>query len=133
MLVLAACLLTGTATAGDIKPGHPILGTWKITLPNGCSEVETYHYDGTVSATSGEETSEAIVEVADDPDASGAYEVVDTITETDGKKDCGGNITPVGDVATVYVHFSHAAEHMWICFDAACKRWFGPYERVAGV
>ena len=97
-------LVSATALADAPHPKHPLLGTWKITLPDGsCSETYIFRPDGTTLVTSAEEVSESEFEVSDSPSEKGFYKMVDKIIKDNGKKDCSGEIMVVGHVATNYL------------------------------
>jgi hypothetical protein len=125
--------MAGVAVAAPPRPlaaNHPLLGQWKVTLPgNGCTETYDVRPDGTSTVTSGEEVTENAIDVADRPDAHGAYRWVDKVVKSNGKKDCGDSITPVGDMATIYVRFDATGDRMALCQDAATKECIGPYLR----
>src|SRR5690242_10135667 len=124
-------LFSAAAQAGAVPANHPILGTWTNALPNGCTETYTFRADGTDSASSAEERAEGTYEISEAPDAKGLYKLVDTVTKTNGKKDCMGSSTPLGDVATDYVRFSRAQDFMMTCYDAAGEHCFGPSKRIS--
>src|SRR5437868_6399946 len=103
------CLFaTQCACAAPPEPpsNHPILGIWKLSLPQvGCAE--TYHFrgDGTSLVTSAEEVSESEYQIPAKPSAKGFYKLEDRIVKDNGKKDCAGAITKVGTRATNYLRF----------------------------
>jgi hypothetical protein len=131
MLFLSIPLLGAAAQAAAVPVNHPILGTWSNKLPNGCVEVYTFRADGTDSASSADERAEGTYEISETPDEKGLYKLVDTVVRTNGKKDCVGGATPLGDVATDYVRFSRAYDFMMTCYDAAGERCFGPSKRIS--
>ena len=89
--LVAACAVA-LASAKGPRPGHPLIGAWKITLPDvDCTEVYTYKADGTTLVTSAEEVAESAYEVSDRPDAKGFYRLRDRITKDNGKRDCSEN------------------------------------------
>ncbi len=130
-LALAAVTSWVCATAGaaPLRAGHPLLGTWAWTMPETrCTERMTMRADGTSGTTSGEEVSESTIRLSDQPDADGFYEWTDTITRSNGKPDCGGEATPIGDVATTYPRLNAAGDQLMLCLTkkGPC---FGPYVR----
>ena len=125
----AAGWLCVAASAAPLRADHPLLGTWKWTIPTArCTERMTMRQDGTSSVTSGEEVSESAIRISDRPDADGFYEWTDTITRTNGKPDCADGITPVGDVATTYPRLNAAGDQLMLCL-AKKGPCFGPYVR----
>ena len=122
-----ACL---GASAAPLRADHPLVGTWQINLPNGCVERMTVLQNGHVLAVSGAETDESEAEIADQPDARGLYRWRDRILSNNGKPDCGGQRTPVGDVSTVYIRMDKSGERYMVCFgDAGADECVGPYIR----
>ena len=125
ILCLSFALLVGACS--DVgKPGenHPIVGKWAHVSTPTCTEYETVHADGTRDFTSGEEVGQATFTISSKPDSRGAYTFVDTVVKDNGKPDCHGNITPVGDVAKLYVRFNRSRDRMRTCFDAAMTNCF---------
>ena len=79
------------AVAAPPAQNHPILGIWRLSLPEiGCSE--TYHFrgDGTTLVTSADEISESEFRIPDQPSEKGFYKLEDRIVKDNGKKDCAG-------------------------------------------
>jgi len=133
-ILLAASIFVGIvpSIAMPVSPNHPIVGTWKIAfdLPEGsCDEIYSIHLDGTTRATSGEELSQSKYDISDQPNDSGFYKWVDTVTKTNGKPDCHGNVTRVGDVATAYVIFHRSGDKFLLCVEPSVHRCIGPYVR----
>jgi hypothetical protein len=109
-----------------IAPDHPIVGTWKITLPlsdGPCDEIYSIRPDGTALVTSAEEISESVYEISDDPSEKGFYRWVDTITKDNGKKDC------LGHVATNYIVFHSSGDMFLICIEERLESCIGPFAR----
>jgi hypothetical protein len=128
-----ACLAAQATPPAPLRPDHPILGNWKFTLPDGsCTETHLIKPDGTTIVTSGDEVSESAIEVSDQPDADGFYRWVDRIVRNNGKKDCGGTSTPIGDVATIWIRFDARGDKMIMCFERSLKQCIGPIVRVRG-
>src|SRR5438093_3984279 len=107
LITTAFCVSTLAATlagAGPLRAGHPLIGTWKITFPDGsCEETYLIRPNGTMFITSAEEVAESKFELSDKPSEKGFYKWDDTITKDNGKKDCSGEVTPVGHAATNYI------------------------------
>jgi len=132
--VIAAtiCIAIIPSIAKPVAPDHPIVGTWKITLtlPGGsCDEVYRIRADGTTLVTSAEEISESEYEISDTPSAKGFYKLTDTITKDNGKKDCLGEITPVGQVATNYILFHPSGQMFLLCSEERLASCIGPFVR----
>jgi hypothetical protein len=125
---LAAVLASLSVVAEPPRADHPILGPWRVTTPRTpCVESGTYDADGRYRSTSAQEIAVSEYTVSSQPSEKGFYKLVDVIVQTNGLPDCRGNVTPVGDVATVYLRFSIgnngfmmcAEESMDLCFAAA--------------
>jgi hypothetical protein len=131
--MLLAAVSQGASAASLPTRNHPLLGIWKLDLPDiGCSE--TYHFrgDGTSLVTSAEEVSESEFKVADKPSASEFYRLEDTIVKDNGKKDCAGQITKVGTRATNFLRFHPSGVLFLMCADESMRACIGPFERVHG-
>jgi hypothetical protein len=117
----------GATQAGPLRRDHPLIGTWKFTLPDGsCSEVYQFTSEGTTFVTSGEEQSRSDVEVSDQLTPQGFYKWVDKVTWTNGKKDCGGNIMPVGDTATSFILLHPSGTKLLMCGKEDMNECLGP-------
>ena len=130
---LLACLVLLLAGAivdpGPTNPRQLIVGTWKHTLPKyNCSEVYTFRADGSMHVTSGEEVGDSVYEISETA-PNGFSKLLDTRTAGNGKKDCTGDVTPVGDKATVYVRFSRDGDKMLVCQSESLAACFGPLQR----
>lgn len=122
-----------SASAASLRADHPIIGTWKIELPDGsCHEIYHIRRDGTMVVTSGEEISESEFTISDRPGAEGFYKWVDRVTKDNGKKDCSGNVTNAGHAATNYVLFNPSADQFVICEDDTGNACIGPFIRLKG-
>lgn len=135
LLAAAAALLSPLANAADaaVAPGHPIIGTWRFTVPDGsCAETYRFRGDGTSLVTSGEEVAETEFRVSAKPSRNGFYEWVDTIVKDNGKKDCAGQITDVGRKTTTFIQFDAAGQRFIVCRGESHDACFGPLRRVGG-
>ena len=131
LLMLAIPVASGQETA--VARGHPIIGTWRFTLPDGsCAETYRFRADGTSLVTSGEEVAETEFRVTPKPSGKGFYTWVDTIVKDNGKKDCAGQITDVGRKTTTYIQFDARAERFIVCQAESLDACFGPLRRVGG-
>ena len=133
--LLVSLAVSGSAVAAGPgpSPSHPILGIWKLNLPDiGCSE--TYHFrgDGTTLVTSAEEISESEFQIPEKPSAKGFYKLEDKIVKDNGKKDCAGEIMKVGTKATNFIRFHPSGVLFLMCADESMNACIGPFERVMG-
>lgn len=133
-LITATLAATSTAVLADkLRADHPILGTWKITLPDvKCDEVYRFRADGTAFITSAEEIAESEFEIAAKPSAAGYYKWVDKIVKDNGKKDCSGQITSPGEAATNYLRFHQSGDMFLMCEKEDINTCIGPFVRVRG-
>jgi hypothetical protein len=112
---------------------HPIVGTWRFTLPDGsCAETYRFRADGTSLVTSAEEVAESEFEITRQPSGNGFYTWVDTIVKDNGKKDCAGQITDVGRKTTSYIRFDPSGQRFVVCRAESLEACFGPLRRVGG-
>jgi len=131
LLFLAVPVASAQETA--VARGHPIIGTWRFTVPDGsCAETYRFRADGTSVVTSGDEIAETEFRVTPKPSRKGFYEWVDTIVKDNGKKDCAGQITDVGRKTTTYIQFDPGAERFIVCQAESHDACFGPLRRVGG-
>ena len=129
---LVACsLCTAAVQAAAAQQEHPLLGVWEFTLPDGrCTETYLFKANGTTFVTSAEEVAEMQYEVSAEPSEKGFYKLVDTVTQDNGRKDCGGGITAVGSRSTHYLWFHPSGELFVMCRDESLDACFGPLVRV---
>lgn len=129
VLALAASFVS----AASLRTDHPIIGTWKIELPDGsCHEIYHIRRDGTMVVTSGAEISESDFTISDRPSAKGFYKWVDRVTKDNGRADCSGEITEAGHSATNFVLFNPAQDQFVICEDDTGEACIGPFIRLKG-
>ncbi len=127
------CLVAPAAHAEPLRSDHPMIGAWQITLPDGsCREIYRIRSDGTSIVTSGEEISESEFVISDKPSPKGFFKWVDTIKKDNGKKDCLGEITKVGQQATNYVLFHPSGDGFLICQEENVDTCVGPFLRLKG-
>jgi|JI10StandDraft_1071094.scaffolds.fasta_scaffold1148990_1 hypothetical protein len=132
-ILVAALLCAGPAPAADIAPDHPLLGTWKVAIPQlDCVETYVFLRDGTTRVTSATEISESTYEITDKPSAGGFYRWTDTTVKNNGKKDCAGTITKPPTTVTHYVLFHHTRDIFFICQQERRDTCFGPFVRQKG-
>ena len=130
---LAAACLSARAGAAQLRHNHPVIGIWRITLPDGsCSETYRIRADGTTLVFSNEEVAESTFTIADQPDKNGFYKEVDTITKDNGKLDCTGEVTKPGRAATNYLRFHPSGDMFLMCVERNLEKCIGPFLRVKG-
>lgn len=129
LLGATACVLAGGAPAAAPAPDHPLIGTWQLSLP-GTPCIETYEYraDGSAHTRSAEEETQIQYSVSATPDAQGDYVLTETILSSNGKRDCGGQLTPSGRAVTLYL--APLRGGFLLCADAALQSCIGPMTRV---
>jgi hypothetical protein len=121
------------AAPPEPPPHHPILGIWKLALPEiGCLETYRFRGDGTSLVTSAEEISESEFRIPAQPSSKGFYKLEDRIVKDNGKKDCVGQITKVGTKATNFLRFHPSGALFLMCADETMDSCIGPFERVSG-
>jgi hypothetical protein len=134
---LSVALLFTFAAAQAAQPlpsapaQHPITGSWSWRLP-GKKCVETWHYraGGTRTGSSGEETTSNHYEIAALPSLLGFYRVVETVTESNGKRDCSGDLHEAsGEPVTRFIQFSPKQDQLLVCKAESLKECFGPLRR----
>jgi len=133
LLVGFAILLCGITSAQSPRADHPLIGTWKITVPDGsCYEIYRFRANGTSFVTSAEEVGESEFVISDQPSPNGFYKWVDKIVNDNGKRDCSGEIMQVGDVATRYLRLNPAGTVFVMCEAEDLKTCIGPFVRIKG-
>ena len=134
LIVLIALALSACA-ASNLRPtpsaDHPIIGKWTWTLPDGkCSETYDFRTDATTFVTSGEEVAESTYEISAAPSPNGFYKIVDTVTKTNGSRDCAGQPTPIGDTAINFIRIHPSGNMFLMCQNESLNACFGPLRRV---
>lgn len=139
-----AALLSSLATAQTLKPStsiaastaapvpHPLVGTWSWTLPGKtCTETWQYRADGKRLGTSGEEVTQADYQAPAKPTTTGFYPVTETVTNSNGKRDCSGDLHADGDESVIrFIQFSPKQDQLIVCKAASLEACFGPLKRV---
>jgi hypothetical protein len=132
-LVLFLAILAPPLQAAVPAASHPILGIWKLTLPDGsCSEIYRFRGDGTSLVTSYQEVSESEFSIPAEPSAKGFYRLDDKVTKDNGKKDCTGGITKIGNKVTHFVHFHPSGLLFVMCVAESLDACIGPFRRLHG-
>ncbi|MDQ3059814.1 MAG: hypothetical protein M3R45_09845 [Pseudomonadota bacterium] len=134
-LAALLCGLTCAQAAGVSSPSpapQPLTGKWTWTLPGkACSETWHYRADGTRNTSSGEETLQSRYEVSALPSLLGFYRVTETITESNSKPDCSGDLHEAdGQPVTRFIQFSPRHDQLIVCKEESLKACFGPLKRV---
>jgi hypothetical protein len=131
--MVAAAHAAHAAHAAPLRADHPIIGTWRITLPDGaCSETYRIRADGTTLVFSNEEVAESTFTVSDKPDEDGFFQQTDIIVKDNGKPDCSGAITEPGRSVTSYLQFHPSGNLFVMCVEPNLERCIGPFIRVRG-
>lgn len=144
--VLLAALFSGLAAAQGLKPSpsivapaatpsvHPLVGTWSWTLPGKqCTETWQYRTDGRRLTTSGEEVTQGDYQIPAKPTTTGFYPLTETVTGSNGKRDCSGDLHADGDESVIrFIQFSPKQDQFIVCKAASLEACFGPLKRVPG-
>lgn len=132
-LLLSISLTTPLALSAPPSANHPILGIWKLTLPDSsCSETYRFRGDGTTLVTSAAEVSESEFSIPAEPSEKGFYRLVDTIVKDNGKEDCMGQVMKVGTSATNFIRFHPSGALFLMCATESMDTCIGPFHRVIG-
>jgi hypothetical protein len=130
--MLAASLATAAPPRAP-KTDHPFLGTWAFVVPGtNCQETYYIRPNGTTLVTSGDEVIESVYEVDDEAGAKGFFKFTDQVVKGNGRKDCSGEVTPVGQKTTNYLRFNPSGDVLIMCRDESMNACFGPMRRVKG-
>jgi hypothetical protein len=130
--IMVTTSLPTLALAGHLRADHPLIGLWKVVVDQGaCYELYEINAKGTSHVTSAEEISDSTNEIDDQPNSKGFYKWVDTIVSNNGKNDCSGEPTKIGDTATNYVKLSKSGESFIVCQDESMRGCFGPFIKQA--
>ena len=142
--ILLAAMLCGPAVAQTAKPAprasgltaaatpHPLVGTWSWALPGKqCTETWQYRADGRRLGTSGEEVTQGDYQVSAKPTSTGFYPLTETVTGSNGKRDCSGDLHADGDESVIrFIQFSPKQDQFIVCKTASLEACFGPLKRV---
>jgi len=113
-----------------LSPDHPLLGTWRIDLPDvDCFEMYSLRANGTKRTTSRLEIGESVFSLSPYPNRNGFYKWVDKIVKSNGKPDCMGDISEVGHVATTYIFLHPDGTQFLLCFEQNLNACIGPFVR----
>lgn len=131
-LLLSVLVWSGIASAqATDKPS--LTGTWQY-LPRGATCAEQYYFrsDGTVMVTSGKEVTESTYILSEKQMGAGFYPFEMQVMQTNGKADCQGNQTPVGQRTNTYLRFQSQGERLILCRDTNLGACMGPLIRLKG-
>lgn len=122
------------AAASSAPAPRPLLGTWSWTLPGkSCAETLQYRSNSTRQSRSGEELTQADYDIAAMPSLLGFYRLVETVTQSNGKPDCAGDLHEAsGESSTRFIQFSPQLDQLIVCKEESLKACFGPLKRVPG-
>lgn len=120
------------AKAAGTAAQHPLIGTWSWTLPGKqCVETWQYRADGRRLGTSGEEVTQGDYQVPAKPTTTGFYPLTETVTNSNGKRDCSGDLHADGDESVLrFIQFSPKRDQFIVCKAASLEACFGPLKRM---
>ena len=125
---------SGAASSADSSSAvPPLVGGWAWSLPGkSCSESLTYRADGTRSASSGQEQTQSHYEISAMPSLLGFYRLSETVTQSNDKLDCAGDVNPAsGEPVTRFVQFSPKHDQFIVCKEEELKACYGPLKRTS--
>ena len=137
-LIFAAVVISSVAaTAQDLRPAilpanHPLVGVWRVDLPNNCFEQYTLNANGTKLSESGQERNESVFEISEQPSVRGFYMWTDKIIKGNGKPDCGGATTELGHVAVNFVRVHPSRNRFLLCEKEDMNSCYAEFHRVGG-
>jgi hypothetical protein len=134
-LSLVALTVAAAQAAPPVAPlpDHPLIGTWRFTLPQGnCVETYIFRPDGTTVVVSGEEIGESAYEIANEPSSKGFYKWTDVLTRDNGGRDCSGDVMKLGHESTNFILVHPSRDKLLVCRDESLDACFGPLQRVHG-
>ena len=111
---------------------HPLTGVWSWTLPGkACTERLDYRASGIRLGSSGEETTQSRYDIAPIPSLLGFYRLTETVTESNGKADCSGDVHQApGEPVMRFIQFSPKKDQLIVCREESLKACFGPLKRA---
>lgn len=127
----AVSAVAQSVTRTPLPARHPLIGVWRIDLPNGCYEEYEVRSDGTKLSRSGEERNESEFEISLTPSNNGFYKWTDKITQGNGRPDCGGSVTEIGHVAVNYIRLHPSGQRYLLCEAEDMKSCFAEFRRTA--
>jgi hypothetical protein len=129
--VLLGCLIVSAASAAATpRPGHPLVGVWRLAMPGfACRETIEFKPDGTSASISDGAEASGAYEVSDGAVENGRYVLSAAITRSNGGTDCFGDTAPVGIPVTSYVRI-YPGDRLFFCPGPSSTDCFGPYVTV---
>jgi len=123
---------SAASAAAANEAHHPLTGLWHWTMPGkACAETWHYHANNTRTSSSGAEITQSHYEVASKPNLLGFYRLTETVTESNGKRDCAGDLHEVvGEPVTRFIQFSPKLDQLIVCKEESLKACFGPFKRI---
>lgn len=134
-VAVALCILP--VVAQDVRrttlpQEHPLVGTWRIDFQElKCFEEYEVRADGTKFSRSGEERNESEHSISIVPSTKGFYKWTDRITKNNGKPDCSGGFTKLGNVAVNYIRLHPTGQRFLLCEAEDMKSCFAEFHRTA--
>ena len=134
---ILSALLLGSLVSAQAAPAlrsaakHSLIASWSWALPGTqCTETLRYLANGTRTSTSGEEVAKSRYEVTPVPSLLGFYKIIETLTETNGKADCAGDMHEVsGEPVTRFIQLSPKKDQLIVCKEESLQACFGPLKR----
>ena len=132
LLVIAIEAIAADPAVAPPSGTHPISGKWTWTLPGkACTETLQYRTGGKRMGSSGEEVIESEFQIAAMPSLLGFYRLVETVTQSNGKPDCAGDMhEAAGNSVTRFIQLSPRLDQMIVCREESLKACFGPMKRM---
>jgi len=117
-------------TKSPLPQEHPLVGTWRIDLQDfKCFEEYDVRADGTKLSRSGEERNESEHSISVLPSSKGFYKWTDKITKNNGRPDCSGSFTKLGNVAVSYIRLHTSGQRFLLCEAEEMKSCFAEFYR----
>ncbi|MGE5452101.1 MAG: hypothetical protein ACM3VZ_09710 [Acidobacteriota bacterium] len=131
--LLLSLLAVCDAASAQSADQPPLTGSWQYRQRGtSCTEQYFFRSDGTVMVTSGREVSESTYTLSDEPVEGGFYKFDSEVTQTNGKSDCQGKRTPVGQQTSSYLRFQANGERLVLCKSPNLSACMGPLIRLKG-
>ena len=119
-------------TKTPLPQEHPMVATWRIDLKDlKCFEEYEVRADGTKLSRSGEERNESEHSISVLPSSKGFYKWTDKITKNNGKPDCSGGFTKLGNVAVNYIRLHPSGQRFLLCEAEDMNSCFAEFYRKA--
>jgi len=130
LALLVASANAQEATRIPLPADHPLVGSWRAEMPAlKCFEEHEIRADGTRTSVSADERAEAEYSISAFPSAKGFYRWTDRVVRTNGKPDCTGHLTPVGQVSVNYAIVLPDGQRFLACTAEDLKTCFAEFRR----